>query len=347
MQKREIETLRRWFLAHRRDLPWRTDPQPYAVWVSEIMLQQTQVGVVIPYFERWMQRFPSISALAAAPVEAVIKEWEGLGYYARARNLHAGARYVAAQHGGVLPSTSEELQKIKGLGPYTIGAIQSFAFHQRRAAVDGNVLRVLARYYGVADDISQSKTVKRMQQLAQDLLPENEPWIISEALIELGATLCSKKPKCMECPLKHSCVAYAQGKTAELPHRSPRAATTALFRAVAIVQHQQHFLVSRADKGRIMSDLYEFPYFECGGPAVEAQAVSERVELELGIKAQWQQAFDSEKHSFTRYRAVLYPHLFTTRRMQDVPGYEWLSMEQLKQVPFSAGHRRIFSRLNA
>jgi A/G-specific adenine glycosylase len=183
MQTCEVEKLRSWFLSQRRDLPWRENTTPYAVWVSEIMLQQTQVAVVIPYFQRWMDKFPTICSLAAASIEEVIKEWEGLGYYARARNLHAGAQYVVKNHAGELPETEAELRKIKGLGDYTIGAIRSFAFNHKAATVDGNVLRVLARYYGISDDISKMKSVKKFQGLAQSLLPEIEPWIISESLM--------------------------------------------------------------------------------------------------------------------------------------------------------------------
>ena len=165
MSPKELIHLKRWFLDQKRDFPWRENPSPYAVWVSEVMLQQTQAAVVISYFERWMQRFPTIQALADAPLEDVIKEWEGLGYYARARNLHAGARYVVENYEGQLPANAEQLYKIKGLGHYTVGAILSFAFQQRKAAVDGNVLRVLARYYGITDDIGKSATVKKCKDL--------------------------------------------------------------------------------------------------------------------------------------------------------------------------------------
>jgi A/G-specific adenine glycosylase len=345
LQTEDVEKLRSWFLTHRRDLPWRMDPHPYAVWVSEIMLQQTQVVVVIPYFERWMQRFPTIDALAKAPLEAVIKEWEGLGYYSRARNLHEGARYVAENHNSILPSSTDELTKIKGLGSYTIGAIQSFAFHQRQAAVDGNVLRVLARYYGLTDDISKPKTLKQIQSLAQSLLPENSPWTISEALIELGATVCAKKSKCSECPLKNSCKAYAQGTVSEIPYRSPREVTIPLFRAVALIQCQNHFLVKRGAKGHIMSDLYEFPYFEFDTPEIHKELILERLNNELKLKTRWKQVFNTEKHSFTRYRANLYPHLFTSEYMPPTSNYEWICLTQLHSVPFSAGHRRILLQL--
>ena len=154
------------------------------------MLQQTQVAVVIPYFLHWMQRFPTIHHLAKASLDEVVKAWEGLGYYSRVRHLHEAAKYLVEHFNGQLPSEEEDLKKIKGLGPYTIGAILSFAFHQKKAAVDGNVIRVLTRYFGLEEDISKVATVNKLRQLAQELLPDEEPWIVNEALIELGATLC-------------------------------------------------------------------------------------------------------------------------------------------------------------
>lgn len=343
MKKLQIDQLKRWFVSQRRDLPWREHPTPYAVWVSEVMLQQTQVSVVIPYFERWMMMFPTIRDLALAPLDAIIKEWEGLGYYSRARNLHEGARYVLEHHQGELPASEVELQKIKGLGPYTIGAILSFAFHKRKAAVDGNVLRVLARYYGLSDDISLTKSVKKIQLLAQTLLPEEEPWIISEALIELGATVCTRKPKCNECPLRGSCVAFASGKTDSLPVKSAKAATTNLYRAVAVVMHEKHLLVRRGLKGEIMSDLHEFPYFELDKAEDDVDDLQRRVQCDLKLDVKWKESLSPVKHSFTRYRAHLFPHLFHAKTATRVVGYDWISLEALQNLAFSSGHRRIYT----
>lgn len=338
----EINKLKKWFIAHRRDLPWRDNPAPYAVWVSEVMLQQTQVAVVIRYFERWMKLFPTIRDLASAPVDKVIKEWEGLGYYSRARNLHEGAKYVLEHHNGQLPASEADLKKIKGLGPYTIGAILSFAFHQRRAAVDGNVLRVLARYYCLSDDISQSRSVKKIHHLAQTLLPENEPWLVSEALIELGATICGRKPKCLDCPLKNSCRAFAQGMTDTLPFKSVKTKTTPLYRTVAVVMHQDRFLVRRGLKGEIMSDLHEFPYFDLKQAQADVKDLQFRLQTDLKLDVELKRSLSQVKHSFTRYRAQLFPHLFFAKDVVNVPGYEWVTFEGLKSLAFSSGHRRIY-----
>lgn len=187
----DTSALHQWFREMNRPFPWRENPNPYRVWISEVMLQQTRASVVIPYFERWMELFPGPHVLARAPLEEVIKAWEGLGYYGRARHLHEGARQIVHQFNGLLPSKREQLEKIKGLGPYMVNAILSFAFHQRAAAVDGNVSRVLARHFMIEDDIARHATKKRIQAFADEVLDIKKPWITAEALIELGATLVS------------------------------------------------------------------------------------------------------------------------------------------------------------
>lgn len=345
MQQNEVNKLKEWFLSQRRDLPWRENPSPYAVWVSEVMLQQTQVAVVIPYFQRWMERFPTIESLAQASVEEVVKEWEGLGYYSRARNLHEGAQYVVKHYSGVLPAVESQLKEIKGLGTYTVGAILSFAFHQKAAAVDGNVIRVLARYYCLNEDVCKAKTQKKIQEWAHDLLPNNEPWIISEALIELGATVCIKNPKCTTCPLSANCKAFLQGKAQELPLKSLKQPTVALFRGVTVIISDGYVLLRCGGKGKIMADLFEFPYFEMDSLQVDMELHKKWMKEELKLSAKWQQALPQVKHSFTRYRAVLVPHLFESASRKDVPGFTWHSFDSVKKLPFSSGHRRILGNV--
>lgn len=343
------QKLKNWFQEKGRDLPWRNAPSAYAVWISEMMLQQTQVAVVIPYFERWMKRFPTVQDLAQASLEEVIKMWEGLGYYSRARYLHEGARYVLEKHHGQLPESLEELAKIKGLGVYTVGAIRSFAFHQQTTAVDGNVLRVLARYFYIKEDISKPKTIKAIRELAFQILPTEESWVFNEALIELGATLCARKPQCHLCPIQTNCQSYLQGATALIPYKSPKSATVSLYRAVAILSWNHKFLVKKGEKGKIMSDLYEFPYFEIGSSGIDQQQFSQKIQEQFQIKPIWQQTLSQVKHSFTNYRAHLTPMCFLFP--DPIPhtllnDFEWFSHEQLLQLPFSSGHRRILQILN-
>lgn len=331
---KDVEKLRSWFYKNRRSLPWRENPSPYEVWVSEVMLQQTQVTVVVPYFKRWMSLFPTIQALAEAPLEKVIKIWEGLGYYSRARALHEGARYLNQNHKGELPSSYEELEKVKGLGPYTIGAILSFAYKQRVAAVDGNVFRVLARYYGIEGEIDRGKVQKEIRMKCQALLPKDEPWIIMEGLIELGALVCQKKARCIECPLLDTCVANKECKADLLPRKRPREKTIHLHRTVAVVHSETSLLIRLGEKGKVMHGLAEFPYFDVGTSVEEALnlALTKVVSLPKVI------------HGFTKYKAFLTPHLYRARQ-DPLNGYEWIPFHDIPKLPFSSGHRQILLHL--
>src|SRR5262245_19380438 len=201
-----------WYRAARRDLPWRETRDPYAIWVSEIMLQQTRVATVIPYWQRWMARFPTLTALADAPLDDVLAHWSGLGYYSLARNLHRGAAEVARDRGGTLPSTAAGLRDVPGIGAYTAGAIASFAYGERAPLVDGNVARVLARFYGVAADVKSTVGARRIWQLAAgvmaDLPADAAPGDLNQGLMELGATVCTaRSPACDACPLAAGCIA--------------------------------------------------------------------------------------------------------------------------------------------
>ncbi len=337
------ENLRCWFLKRRRALPWRGDPTPYQVWVSEIMLQQTQAVVVIAFFERWMQQFPTIKKLAEAHLDEVLKTWEGLGYYSRARHLHAAARLIMEQYEGELPRDANELAKIKGIGPYTVGAIRSFAFKEKAAAVDGNVLRVIARHDALEFPIDEMKTQKEIRQRVQNLLPDEAPWEITEALIELGATLCNKEPKCQQCPIQNSCLAFKQGRAKELPIRKARRQTELLYRVVAVVVCDNHLLVRRDEDKKIMSHLCQFPYFEISREQKNEDNLHERVYLPL--KLDLVKELSGQQHTFTRFKAYLYPFLFKAEHREKVEGFEWVSLQDVQKLPFSSGHRQVFQEL--
>jgi A/G-specific adenine glycosylase len=338
----EIEKLKNWFLTEKRDLPWRQNPSPYFVWISEVMLQQTQVAVVVPYFLRWIERFPTIQDLAEATLDEVIKTWEGLGYYSRARYLHEGAKFILAYFNGELPAEEDKLKKIKGLGPYTIGAILSFAFHQKKAAVDGNVLRVLTRYFQIEEDIAKPATVKRLRLLMEDCLPDEEPWIINEALIELGATICQRKARCSECPLQQTCLSFRHQLTEKLPIKAKLAKTKFLYRAVAILSCHEHYLIKRGKKGEIMSDLHEFPFFEVSMDGITTTQFQVQIEQSYGLATQVVQSLPQVYQSFTRYQVLLNPVLFSCKTPIPIEGFEWMSLPALKKLAFSSGHRRIF-----
>ncbi len=333
---KDISQLHAWFEANQREFPWRINKNPYRVLVSEIMLQQTRASVVVPYFEKWMELFPTLDALANSSLEQVIKAWEGLGYYSRARRLHAAAIFIVQHFGGSFPETKEELIKIPGLGPYTVGALLSFAFHKRAAAVDGNVARVLARYFLIEDSVQKAAVKRKLEGIAEQCLDEETPWITAEALIELGASLCSRKPKCEACPLQGQCLGYQTGKAEYLPLQAPAPSVTSLFRSVFLIQVQGAILVKKESAGRLMADLYELPYIEKGR---EPSFVSTSLPL--------------VKHSFTRYVAHLTPYPLLFEKQSEAlsflrqcgivspKAYIWVELSDLKHLPFSAGHRKI------
>lgn len=341
----EYSKLKKWFLNFQRELPWRVNRDPYSVWISEIMLQQTQVAVVLPYFQRWMEKFPTISSLAKAPLDDVIKQWEGLGYYSRARNLHIAANDIASNHNGVFPKTYEEIKKIKGIGPYTAAAILSFAFKQRKAVVDGNVLRVIARWKGLFLDIAKLQTATHFREILSEELPEEEHWIASEALIELGATVCQKKADCLKCPLNESCVAFRNGLVSTLPVKSKKTTTEFLFRLTAVISCSGKFLVKKGKEGKVMSGLYEFPYFETLEGDSSFELIQKRIEKELCLKVDLKGPLETVKHGFTRYQVKLYPYLVQTDELKPVTGFEWKTLEELRSVAFSSGHRRVLIQI--
>ena len=332
------QELKRWFIETKRSFPWRENPAPYPVWVSEVMLQQTQAKVVVPYFERWMKRFPTLQDLAKAPIEEVIKLWEGLGYYSRARNLHEGAKYIVGVLGGKFPETEEKLLQIKGIGSYTAGALLNFAFRKKAPAIDGNVYRVLTRYYGIEEPIDELATQRKIRELTIHLLPEEEPWIVSEALIECGATLCQKNPLCEKCPLMKGCVGFREGIAKVLPKKKKSVKTTPLFRIVAVIEWEGEFLIKKGERGKVMGELYEFPFVQTS----ELEEGILHLEKLLDAPLTYHSKLAQVEHSFTRFRATLFPHRFSLQK-RNIPGYLWV--KDLNAYPFSSGHRRIAQQL--
>lgn len=220
------EDLISWYEQEKRDLPWRSDSDPYKVWVSEVMLQQTRVDTVIPYFNNFIEKFPTVEALAEADEEKVLKAWEGLGYYSRVRNLQSAVREVHERYGGVVPPSKEEFGKLKGVGPYTRGAVLSIAYNQPVPAVDGNVMRVMSRILSVWDDIAKPKTKTLFEKIVEAFISEEKPSEFNQGLMELGAVICTpKSPSCLLCPVREHCSAFAEGCEKELPVKSKKEKT--------------------------------------------------------------------------------------------------------------------------
>lgn len=305
MNRRIAEAVVAHYAAVKRDLPWRRTRDPYAIWVSEVMLQQTRVATVIPYWERWLAKFPTLTALAAAPLDDVLAQWAGLGYYSRARNLHAAAREVGDQ----LPRTAAGLRAIRGIGPYTAGAIASIAYDERVPLVDGNVARVLARVFAVELDIKSTAGSKALWQRAGELmaaLPETAaPGDLNQGLMELGATLCSpEQPRCLACPLARDCVAATTGRQGELPVVAPRKQEhelPVLARTLVWIEEAGEIVVGRRVAGGLFGGLWELPEV----------AAAERLgcTLDPAIVARHQQTLTHRRLRLTVIRGAMPPRL--------------------------------------
>jgi len=296
-----------WYRRGNRDLPWRRSRDPYYIWVSEIMLQQTRVETVIPYFNRFIERFPTVRDLAEAPEEDVLKLWEGLGYYSRARNLQAAAREVAERYGGRVPNDVEAVRGLKGVGPYTAGAILSIAFGRPEPAVDGNVMRVLSRFFCIDEDIARPATRTGMEALAREMIPEDAAGDFNQALMELGALVCTpRSPRCLPCPVMEHCAGRIAGREEELPVKSKAKPPKPQHRlAVLAVRADGRVLVRQRPARGLLAKLWELPHVEApsagvwdsleAGPAWLAESLA----LEEGLIVRPNRHFGDAEHVFT------------------------------------------------
>ncbi|MCM3748691.1 A/G-specific adenine glycosylase [Paenibacillus pasadenensis] len=315
-----------WYRQNKRVLPWRQNRDAYRVWVSEIMLQQTRVDTVIPYYERFMNRFPTLQALAEAPEPDVLKHWEGLGYYSRARNLQAGAREVVERYGGQVPDDKTAVSALKGVGPYTSGAIMSIAFNRPEPAVDGNVMRVLSRYFNRDEDIAKPSTRIGMEKLAVSLIPEGAAGDFNQALMELGAMVCTPRtPGCLTCPVMQHCAGRLAGRETELPVKAKAKPPKPQLRIAAIIegtgeQAGKVLIRQRPDSG-LLASLWELPHVlldeaaakprgraaklaATAEPPVERQAADaaellQRLQEESGLRAVARRWHATEEHTFS------------------------------------------------
>lgn len=341
-----------WFRAHARDLPWRRTRDPYAIWVSEIMLQQTTVTAVVPYFIRWMRELPTVTALAAAPLEKVLKLWEGLGYYRRARLLHQAAQLVVSQHAGRLPEQPADWRELPGIGRYTAGAITSLAFNAPEPVLDGNVIRVLSRLEALDDDIQLASTRDRLWELATYLVrvaarakSPRPCGDLNEALMELGATVCTpRQPACVSCPVHARCRAHATGQVEQLPHRSAPAAATRLRRTAWVFTHHDRFLVEQQTSPAHNAGLWQFPQSDSDHDDPNAAPCSPLPDQPVGPV----EILGEIRHTITRYRITLQVVHASVSQPTAPPGTRWCTLSELRQLAMSRAHRRIVDRwLNA
>ncbi len=343
--------LRAWYKREQRPLPWRETSDPYRIWISEIMLQQTQVDTVIPYYLRFLEAFSTVEALAGAPLQDVLKAWENLGYYSRARNLHAAAAIIVDKCNGQIPATREGLKSLPGIGDYTAGAILSMAYGQAVPAVDGNVRRILSRLFAVQEPIDLPQTQEQLHQLAIILTPSKNPGDFNQALMDLGATICkAKNPGCDTCPINAHCHAKASGlqdvlpvtrKRPTIPHRQ---ATAALLRD----RDDRILVVQRPEEG-LLGSLWKLPGgFVQGSESVEV-SLRQSVKEELGIQIRVGAHLASVNHAYTHFRISLHAYgghlLKGTPKALTCQGWRWATADELLQMPLSKIDRMIIQAI--
>jgi len=340
-----------WYADHRRDLPWRHTRDPYHIWVAEVMLQQTQVTTAIPYYERFLARLPTVEALAAASLDEVLKLWEGLGYYARARNLHAAARKVVAEFGGQVPDTMADLRSLPGVGCYTAGAILSIAYGQDVPALDGNGRRVLSRLFAVEKDVTRGAGQRRLWALAEDLLPRDRAGDFNQALMDLGATVCTPRaPLCGQCPLVEACQARQLGQEERFPVRRPRQPLPHYEIAAGVIWNGQgQFLIAQRPLDGMLGGLWEFP----GGKREPGETLKDCLRRELAEELDVEVAVGTPltvvQHAYTHFRITM--HAFHCRIVSGQPralgcaDWRWISLDDVPRFAFSAADHQIIAAL--
>ncbi len=336
-----------------RPLPWRENRTPYRVWVAEIMLQQTQAQTVIPYFERWMARFPTIEALAQADLDEALKLWEGLGYYARCRNLHRAAQIVVERYGGQLPADRAALRALPGIGPYTVGAILSLAFGQDAALLDGNVRRVLARLFALADAPQAAATRRKLWALAESLLPPGQAGPFNEALMELGATICvPRTPRCGLCPLRLLCRGYATADPEAFPPPTRRVSVPHRVVTAGVIWRDDRVLITQRPLDGLLGGLWDFPGGKCESGESLPECLKRELSEELCIEVDVGDELIVVQHAFTHFRITL--HAFECRYRSagepiavDVRDWRWVTLDELDQYAFPVMDQKVIQALRA
>ena len=324
-----------WHDKNARDLPWRGETEPYRIWVSEIMLQQTRAETVIPYYTRFLAHYPDVTALAAAPEETLLKDWEGLGYYSRARNLQKAARVVAFELEGRFPKSIPGLRALPGVGEYTAGAIASMAFSLPEPAIDGNQARVLSRLFAIEGIMNQPETKKRLREQALRLMDQARPGDFNQALMGLGALIClPRRARCESCPAAELCRALALGLTAELPRLPARAGQRVERRGVALVFFENKVLVRKRPDSGLLAGLWEFPHFL---DARSDQALTEAL-AEMGVRVRAHRAGPGARHVFTHLIWEMRGHIYQALN-GEAEGGRYVSARELAALPMATAHK--------
>ena len=337
-----------WYARNARDLPWRRTTNPYRVWVSEVMLQQTQVETVKPYFQRFIREFPTVKKLAAADEQNVLRHWEGLGYYRRARQLHAAAQVIVTQHKGKFPREITTLQTLPGIGRYTAGAIASIAYDERVPILEANTIRLFARLIGYQQIPTTSTGQRILWQTATEILPRKNIAQFNQGVMELGSLVCTpKNPRCSDCPVSALCAAREAGLQEEIPLQGPKKEFTHLYEAAVVVRKKGNILMRQCANGERWAGLWDFPRFELeseGDLYVHDELITKVLD-QTGVRIKPEGLLKTIKHGVTRYRITLdcYEAIFTAGRISSTSKKRvcWLPMHELTDLPLSSTGRKI------
>lgn len=336
-----------WFNNEKRDLPWRRTNDPYKIWVSEVMLQQTRVDTVIPYYNRFLEKYPTIQDLAYAPQEELLKMWEGLGYYSRARNLQAGVKEVVEKYNAIVPDNRHDISKLKGIGPYTAGAVLSIAYQKAEHAVDGNVMRVLSRVLHIEKDIALPKTRKVFEEAVEMLIDEQHPGDFNQALMDLGAMICTPtSPKCLLCPVRDYCTAFNEGDADKLPIKSKKVKNKKVqFKVFIATNEEGRYLIEKRPSEGLLADMWQFPMIEVNEIALSEEA--------------FEQNYNVQITNFINKELLKFKHIFSHLTWEMVcirvqvegdmklPGdAHFLTIEQIRKLPMPVPILKILNVLN-
>ncbi len=339
-----------WYRRSRRDLPWRRTRDAYYIWVSEVMLQQTQVATVVPFYERFLARFPDVASLARAPLDDVLKQWEGLGYYARARNLHAAAREVVNRFGGSVPGDADAFRTLPGVGEYIGAAVPSIAFGVPTVVVDGNVKRVIARLFATAESVDRPAGAREIRRLADSLLDRAHPGDFNQALMELGATVCRPTgPSCGTCPVADACAALAAGTPEAFPRRDPRRAVPVQRIAVGVVRRNGRVLITRRAESGMLGGLWEFPGGKIGPDESAEEACRREIREEVNLDVEVGERVARVKHAYTHLKVEI--DVFECRhaggrvRLDGPTDHRWILLEETAHYAFPKANHKFIKTL--
>jgi A/G-specific adenine glycosylase len=345
MTSKTLQTrLLNWYKKNKRSLPWRGHPDSYAVWVSEVMLQQTRVETVIPYFNKWMLLFPTVPALASASEHDVLNAWEGLGYYSRARNLHQAAKIVVSDHEGKLPQDINLLIKLPGIGRYTVGAIASIAFGMDAPALDGNLKRVYARLFDISEPIDLSVVEKRLWEIAGENMPKGKAGDFNQALMDLGAMICvPKNPRCEICPVMGLCVSRKKGTQMSRPVRIPKKKVPQYIHAAGVIMKGRRALLIQRPSGGLLGGMWEFPNGRVDGNP--AGGLTKALRSAYKLKVRRRETLGEIKHAYTHYKVTVHVFRCDPLSISGVSSSKWVLVKDLGEYPMGKVDRRIAQRV--